>query len=245
VLLSSGLGGSGAYWQPQIAALSAGHRVITYDQRGTGHSMMPLPEDYSIAAMAEDVIDVLDAAECASVHFVGHALGGLVGLDLALRHPARLASLTLVNAWARLDSHTARCFAVRKDLLLNVGIAAYVRAQPIFLHPAAWLSAHAERLAQEEAHGIAHFQGVETLLRRIGALMRFDVAGRLGEIATPTLVAATRDDVLVPYTCSERLAAGIPGAVFDLAPSGGHASNVTDPAPFNATLLRFLARQGG
>jgi len=239
VLLSSGLGGLGGYWQPQIAALSASFRVILYDQRGTGRNAEVL-DATSISAMADDVIAVLDGSGTARMHFVGHALGGAIGLDLALRYKERLASLVLVNAWARLDPHTARCFDVRTRILRDSGVAAYVQAQPIFLHPAAWLSAHAERLAEEEVRGVAHFQGVETLLARIGALRGFDVAARLGAIDTPTLVMAARDDMLVPWTCSQALAEGIAGASLVVAETGGHASNVSDPPVFNAALLGFL-----
>ena len=134
---------------------------------------------------------------------------------------------------------------MRLALLEHVGPAAYVQAQPIFLYPAAWLSQNAERVAREEAHGIAHFQGAGTLLARVGALLAFDVADRLGSVAVPTLVAASRDDVLVPYTCSEDLASGIPGATLVMVPEGGHGFTVTAPAPFNAALLAFLAAQTG
>jgi aminoacrylate hydrolase len=159
VILSAGLGGLGHFWRPQIEALSAHHRVIIYDQRGTGANAGELPDDYSIGHMADDVISVLDDAGVASCHFAGHALGGLIGLELARRHPARLASLILVNAWARVDSHTLRCFEARTALLNYVGIEAYVRAQPIFLYPAPWLSEHEDSVRKEEAVGIANFQG--------------------------------------------------------------------------------------
>ena len=240
VVLSAGLGGSAGFWQPQMAALEARFRVLAYDHRGTGANAGPLPDGYTIGHMAGDVLEILDEAGIARAHLLGHALGGLVGLDLALRRPERLASLVLVNAWAKTDSHTRRCFAARLALLQHAGPEAYVRAQPIFLYPAAWMSRNEERLARDDAHGIAHFQGTDTLLKRIGALEAFDVAGRLAEVAVPTLVAASRDDILVPYTCSETLAAGIPGAKLFMVAEGGHGFSVTDPAPFNAALLDFL-----
>ncbi|KQT11228.1 pyrimidine utilization protein D [Ramlibacter sp. Leaf400] len=240
ILLSAGLGGAGSYWQPQLDALAPQLRVVLYDQRGTGRNREPLPEGYSIAHMVDDVIGILDEAEIGRCHFMGHALGGLVGLELARRCPERLDRLVLVNAWDRLDTHTARCFAVRQRLLDAGGAEAYVQAQPLFLYPAAWLSEHAEWVAQEEAHGVRHFQGRDTLLKRIAALRAFDVSSQLGDIQTSTLVVATRDDVLVPWTASQRLAQGLPNAHLHLFDHGGHASNITDPAAFNSVVTDFL-----
>lgn len=241
IVLSAGLGGAGAFWQPQMAALNARFRVISYDQRGTGRNTEALPDNYSIGHMADDVIAMLESLDISKCHFMGHALGGIVGLEIALRKPSLLSKLVLVNAWAKADSHTARCFAVRKHLLLNTGVEAYVQAQPIFLYPAAWLSQNAERVALEEKHGIAHFQGVDTILKRIGALLAFDVSKRLNEIKVPTLVAVSRDDVLVPWTASQILADGLPNAKLWMVPEGGHGFTVTQPDTFNARMLSFLA----
>ena len=83
--------------------------------------------------------------------------------------------LVLVNAWAKTHPHTLRCFATRKSLLLNTGVAAYVRAQPLFLYPAAWLADRQEWLAEQDAAGIAHFPPTETVLRRIQAIEAFDL----------------------------------------------------------------------
>lgn len=245
VLLSSGLGGSAGFWQPQLAALiGAGHRVIAYDQRGTGRSPADLQADYAIADMARDVIEILDATSTARCHLVGHALGGLVGLQLALDAPSRVASLVLVNAWSKPNPHSARCFDARLALLGACGPRAYVEAQPIFLYPAAWCAAHAQRVADEVEHALAHFPGEANMRARIGALRAFDVDARLVEIAAPALVAAATDDVLVPWTCSQRLAEGLPHASLECVPHGGHAHSVTEAELFNRSLLAFLARVG-
>ena len=159
VLLSAGLGGTAGYWAPQLAALKARYRVVAYDQAGTGRNKRDLPDDHSIAAMADEALAVMDATNTDKAHFVGHALGGLVGLDLAVRHPDRLRSLTVVNGWAAAHAHTKRCFELRLMLLKHEGPAAYVRAQPIFLYPADWLAKNAARAAQEEAHGLSRLPG--------------------------------------------------------------------------------------
>jgi len=243
VLLSSGLGGSANFWRPQLGALvEAGHRVIAYDQRGTGRSPGELPADYAIADMALDVIEILDATNTWKCHFAGHALGGLVGLQLALDAPDRVASLALINAWSKPNPHSARCFDARLALLGALGARAYVEAQPIFLYPAAWCAEHAQHVADEVDHAFAHFPGEANMRARIAALRAFDVDARLAEIAAPTLVAAAKDDVLVPWTCSQRLADGLHDVTLDFMPHGGHAHSVTEADAFNRSLLDFLTR---
>jgi aminoacrylate hydrolase len=243
IVVSAGLGGLSHFWHPQIDALAGEFRVIAYDQRGTGDNPASLPSDYSIGMMAGDVIEILDKARIERCHFMGHALGGLVGLELALNHPERVSSLIVVNGWAAPNSHTQRCFAARRELLKKSGVDAYVNAQPIFLYPAAWLERNATKIAKEVEVGIRNFQGADNLLARMDALLQFEIAGKLAAIDRPTLVAAARDDVLVPWTCSEELARKIPNAEFWIVPEGGHAFTAVDAATFNSRVLSFLRGQ--
>lgn len=242
VLLSTGLGGAAGYWAPQLDALRSRYRVVTYDQAGTGRNRRDLPDDHSIAAMADEVLAVLDATATSACHFVGHALGGLAGLDLAARRPDRLLSLTVVNGWATAHAHTRRCFEARLMLLEHGGPRAYVRAQPIFLYPADWLVHNAARVEHEETHGLVGFQGADTLRRRIAALLAFDATPHLATMNLASLLVAARDDVLVPSSMSEQLAAALPNASLHVAPWGAHAVNVTQPDFFNTVLLDFLDR---
>lgn len=240
VILSAGLGGSGAFFAPQMEALTARFRVVLYDHRGTGRSDRDLPNPYSVVDMARDIGGIIDALGEAAVHVVGHAAGALAGLQLALDSPSQVLSLAVVNGWSRPDPHIARCFRTRISLLNDSGPEAYVHAQPLFLYPADWISENAARLAQEEVHHLAGFQGRDNMLARINALLAFDIDDRLGEIACPVLVSASADDMLVPSLCSRRLADGLPNAMLDVAPWGGHAFTATVPDAFNATLIAFL-----
>jgi aminoacrylate hydrolase len=240
VLLASGLGGLGHYWAPQIPALSQHFRIVAYDQRGTGRSAGSVPEGYSIADMAAEVAALVDQIGVRRCHFVGHALGGLIGLQLAHDRPALLDRLVVVNGWSKTHQHTLRCFAIRRSLLLDTGVAAYVRAQPLFLYPAWWLADRQDWLAEQDAAAIAHFPPVETVLRRIAAVEAFDLAAMIASVTTPTLVVATRDDVLVPSLCSIALADQLPNATLALFEQGGHACNITDPERFDRIVGDYL-----
>ena len=240
LILSAGLGGSGAYWAPNLPALAERHRVILYDHRGTGRSDRTLPDSLFVEDMADDVLALLDGLGIERAHFVGHAAGGLIGLALALAAPQRLGKLVVVNGWAALDANTARCFEARLALLRDSGPRAYLRAQPIFLFPATWTSEHRDALDEELEAQLAAFPGAETMEKRIAALQTFYVEDRLEEISVPALGLAAKDDILVPQTCTQALAGGIPGASAALMDWGGHACNVTDPDKFNALVLDFL-----
>lgn len=241
VLFCSGLGGAAVYWAPQLEAFEKRFRVVTYDQRGTGADRSRLPEGYSIADMADEAAALLDQLNISSCHFVGHALGSAVGLEFAHRHPSRLKRLAVVNGWTRIDSHTERCFEARLALLKHCGVPAYIRAQAIFLYPAAWASANVEHLAIADARGVSHFQGVDNLCVRLAALRAWDPTEYLAEIRAEVLALAAKDDVLVPWTASKVLVNRLPRGRMTLLADGGHACTVTCPDASNAALLDFLA----
>lgn len=241
VILSAGLGGSGEYWRPQVKALAERWRVILYDHRGTARSDRVLPPNHSVEQMADDAIAVLDGLGVASAHLVGHALGGHVGLALALKAPERLKYVVAVNAWSKLDPHTARCFDTRLSLLRDSGKDAFIKATPLFLYPAAWMAARPKRLAEEARHQAMAFPGADTTEARIAAVRAFDISERLGEITTPVLSLAAEDDLLSPYTAAKALADGLPNGTYAAMARGGHACNVTEPEAFNSILLAWLS----
>jgi aminoacrylate hydrolase len=241
LILSPGLGGSADYWAPNLPAFAERYRILLYDHRGTGRSDRALPEEVTVEAMAQDLLDLMDAIRVERAHLLGHAAGGLIGLALALLAPERLMRLVVFNGWARLDPYTARCFDVRLAMLRDSGAETYIRAQPIFLYPPDWITVHSETLDAEATAQLAHFPGAATVEKRITAVREFEVADRLSEIPNPVLVLATADDHLVPSHCARGLAEGLPNATRMLQFGGGHASNITEPEDFYVRVLPWLA----
>lgn len=245
LILSSGLGGSATYWQPNIAALAERHDVIAYDHRGTGRSSRDVAGVLTIEAMGDDIAALMDALEIERATVIGHAIGGMAGLALALAHPERVERLVVVNGWAALDPYTARCFDTRLTLLRSAGARAYLRAQPIFLYPPQWISDHDAAMEGEVEAQLATMPAPDMIERRIAAARRFNVADRLRALSVPTLLVASDDDALVPPGCSERLKSAVgnrDGDRVQLArmAHGGHACTVTRAEHFNLWLLDWL-----
>lgn len=143
VVLISGLGGSGSYWLPQLAVLDQEYQVVCYDQRGTGNNPDTLAEDYSIAQMAAELHQALVAAGIERYAVVGHALGALVGMQLALDYPASVTVLVSVNGWLRINTHTRRCFQVREQLHIAAARRhGWKRSRCSSIPPTGWRPAH-------------------------------------------------------------------------------------------------------
>ncbi len=100
VLFVQGLGAEKNSWNLQRAALALRWRTIALDNRGAGRSDKP-EGTYDLEQMAEDAIAVLDHAGIESAHVVGLSMGGAISQIIALKHPNRVRSLTLVATACR------------------------------------------------------------------------------------------------------------------------------------------------
>ena len=82
LILSSGLGGSANYWKPNIPAVAEHYRVIAYYHRGTGRSDRALPDVVTVDHFADDILLLMDALGIPKAHIIGHAAGGVAGLEI-------------------------------------------------------------------------------------------------------------------------------------------------------------------
>ncbi|MEN1634966.1 alpha/beta fold hydrolase [Pseudomonas aeruginosa] len=99
LLLSNSLGTDLGMWDTQIPALTAHFRVLRYDTRGHGASLVT-PGPYAIGQLGADVLALLDALELPRVHFCGLSMGGLIGQWLGIHAGERLGRLVLCNTAA-------------------------------------------------------------------------------------------------------------------------------------------------
>jgi len=100
VLLIMGAMCSMVYWDEEFCQQLAetGRYVIRYDNRDVGRSSTyePGSSHYTVVDMADDAIGVLDAYHIDEAHIVGMSLGGMIAQIMALRHPQRVLSITMI-----------------------------------------------------------------------------------------------------------------------------------------------------
>lgn len=98
VVLLHGKNFSGAYWGQTIKALVAeGYRVIAPDQIGFGKSSKPSAYQFSFQTLAVNTRAVLDSLRVEKFVLVGHSMGGMLAVRMALMYPDRVERLVLVN----------------------------------------------------------------------------------------------------------------------------------------------------
>jgi pimeloyl-ACP methyl ester carboxylesterase len=97
LVLVHGLGGTIENWRALAPPLAARHRVLVPDLPGHGGSA-PLPEARNVDALAEAVLGVADAEGVSDAVWIGHSLGGVVGLRAAAVRPDAVRGLVLAAA---------------------------------------------------------------------------------------------------------------------------------------------------
>lgn len=254
VLLVHGLSSHAAFWQHQVDALAEDHRVLAVDLPGFGASDRP-DAPYTPPWYAEHLVSFLDVLQIERVHYVGHSMGGQIGLTLALEHEERLSSLILAApagietfrpghaAWMSEYWTEARTlYSAEVDVRRSFGM---VFAQP---------DEHAEQLLAERVQLGQHeaFRGTSVAVSRcVSGMLEHPVHERLPEISVPTLIVFGRRDALIPNPIFNggRTAAvahegqsRIPGAELVLIRGAGHAVQHDAPDLFNQAAQDFLSR---
>jgi aminoacrylate hydrolase len=238
LILGAGLGGVGAYWAPNLAALTQRFTVYRFDQRGTGQSgRMPVE---SIEQMSADLIAVMDDAGLAHAMYLGHSTGGAIGVATALDYPGRISAMMIYASTTHGDDYRRKILGLRSQLFGSLGVAAYAQYSTLLLYPPYWINAHRDEVARIEAAPARDLSGAEIQDSRFAAILDFDRRSELSQIDIPTMVLCADDDILTPKYFSEAYVRLIPGARAHWEPRGGHALSRTEADIFNKVAIDFF-----
>jgi pimeloyl-ACP methyl ester carboxylesterase len=267
LVLANGLGGPISAFRHQVRHFEDRYRVLSWDYRGLYRSRGAVPPvRVDVGAQAEDLEDLLDAAGMSSAIVVGWSMGVQVALELALRAPARVSELVLINGahgrpMANLRVPHASSFLpflverVRAHHRLGARLVARAARFRFGADLARHLRLVSPRLGSDEILALAHeFQALDfdVYLRTLAALEHHDPSSALGRVTARTLVIAGGRDPLFSSDVGRRLSARLRRAELYVVPKATHYAPLEFPELVNARIDAFLessardgARPGG
>lgn len=237
LLLINSLGTDLRMWEPQVAALASGLRVLRYDSRGHGRSDAP-PGPYTLERLGLDTVALLDGLGIERAHVCGLSLGGLVALWLAIHRPGRVGRAVFANTAARIGSHEiwgARIAAVRAGGMAAIRDAVLAR----------FLSAGFRERRPEVAANVSEMLVATPPEGYVGccaALRDADLHNLVSTIEARSLVIGGELDEATPPAQAEDLHAGIVPSELMVIPGVAHLSNLEAPELFNLRVLELLTR---
>lgn len=238
VVLLHGLGGNSGNWGFQLGALAQKYRVVVPDQVGFGQSDKPLI-NYRVATYVDFLDKFLDELKIERASLVGNSLGGWIAAAYALKYPARVERLVLVDAAGvaiPADFNTGQFNGLNPSTRDAARLlSSLVFHDKRFAGDAAVDQMLAARISAGDGYTIQRI--VESIARREDVL-----DGRLGAIKQPTLIVWGREDGLTPLAREgEAFKREIPHAQLVVFDACGHVPQVEKPSEFNAAVLKFLA----
>jgi len=225
------------WWELALERLDpTRYHVYALDLRGAGESDRP-PSGYSIEQYAEDVFQFCRALRLQNLVYVGHSMGGLIGIQMALSHRDLLRSLVLVDPAPadRLE------LSAEQQQLLDVVMSQITTNRDVAL---AWyqlavcrpLEQHLFDTLLEAGMSVSAAHARDSML----SFLSTTLGERLGEISTPALLIGGDRDALVPLESMLATQRRIPGCGLHVFHRVGHSPPLEVPEGFTGVLTDFV-----
>ncbi len=250
VLLVHGIGGYIEEWGKCFELISKKNRVAALDL--IGHGLSDKPDiRYSIDLLTDNLKSFIHFLNTGKVHLVGFSLGGAVCLNLAVKYPELIKSITLINsAGKQVPIHVRLAVALKFIKQINIKISKRL------LKITSRKSFYKKGLISDEWIDTAHkFINMDGSIRTIFSIIHesLDVFGlkneirnntidKLKEIKIPAFIICGNNDKVVPNINSRMLHEGIPGSRISVFNNCGHALHYEYPEEFTEELLDFIEK---
>jgi pimeloyl-ACP methyl ester carboxylesterase len=227
-------------WAPQLACLSAGHRVVAPDFKGFGESDAPeSPSDYSMPGYAGELAGLLDHLGLEQVVLAGLSMGGYAAFAFLREHRDRVAGLVLADTRAAPD--TPEVFERRTKQQDEVaregtaGVAETLLAGLLCDETKAHRLELVEQVRRLMANPAAGYVGGLEAMKH-----RPDATAELAAISVPTLVVVGEHDGASPPDVARAMHEAVAGSRLAVLPHAGHLSNLEAADDFNAAVADLL-----
>ena len=244
LVMIQGVAANGTSPNPQIEILKTRYTCLSFDNRGMGSSQ-PAGMTLTVEQMAADALALMDHAGWTSAHIVGHSLGGLVALQLALMAKHRVRSLSLICSFAR-GADALRMTPSLLWIIVRMRLAPRHFRRQAFLElvlPTGQSKPFPPDLAQRFSailgHDVADIPPLAA--QQVAAMHAHDVTSRLRELsAIPTLIITGDNDRIARPASGRAIASGIPGSRYMEIPGASHAFPILEAERCAALVLEHL-----
>src|SRR3954468_14436153 len=245
LLLIQGMSGTHLSWgDPFLEQLADDFDVVTYDHRGIGRSA-PVSAPFTIAELADDAAQILDALGWETAPVMGISMGGMVAQELALNHGDRIRTLTLGCTYCGGPGASLTSPAVGQRL----GAAMMAGDRDAAIHAMYEINVSGAFAAQEAnfAPFLAMAKSlpapIPVILMQMQAIQQHDTSARLPSLHLPTLVIHGDEDQMLPVANGRLIASLVPGARLEVLEGVGHLFWWEQPE-HSARLLKEHALSG-
>jgi pimeloyl-ACP methyl ester carboxylesterase len=206
----------------QIPFFAKYYRVIAADSRAHGRtkdSEQPL----SYRLMASDISCLLDIVNIKKTNIVGWSDGGIIGLELAMRHPERINKMVLIGASTHYEGlHENFLEKVKKASADN-----WIEPMAVDIY---------KKMAPDPAQIIVLIEKIKTLWLTEPAYTQEEISS----IKAPTLVITGINEELIKPEHTMNIAQTIPNSQLEFVPNTGHFCPMEDPKRVNRLIFDFL-----
>jgi 3-oxoadipate enol-lactonase len=237
VVLAHALGCDMVMWDDLANMLAADCRVICYDQLGHGSSDAPAGP-YAMTDLADDAARLLRELDSGPVVWIGLSMGGMVGQELALRHPSLVAALVIANSTSGYPEPARQMWRDRVATVNAKGIEAIADAVMGRYFHDDFRAAHPATVARFRHRLVT--TGADGYVACCAAVEAVDTGARLPQIAVPTLVIAGELDAGTPLPMSQAIASGVQNGRLEVIADASHLSAVEQPVRFAHLIKIFM-----
>ncbi len=237
-------------WDSTIAVYAQTHFCLAVDLLGFGESDKPRDGDYSIAAQSRRVLALADALGLEQFTWLGHSMGGQIGLFTALEHPQRLKQFVSVAGVvdAQLTPYLKRLYGF--PIRIGASFPAIWSFTRLFMR-FGWYRRIYDHSSVYQLRDPFPYDSVD---RRMGlqrgiempawrayqAILDCDLGERVRGLQVPTLVIFGTRDNTVPTDSGRLLAERAPTARLVLIPDCGHFPSLEAPQAYMRALQEFV-----
>ncbi|WP_308431606.1 alpha/beta fold hydrolase [Streptomyces lucensis] len=242
IVMVMGTGGRAHTWMAhQVPAfVAAGHRVVVFDNRGSGPGPVA---PFTLSSMVDDTAALVEALDLGPCRIVGASLGAIIAQELALGRPELVRQAVFMATRGR------------TDMLRRAMVTAEIEQSEVGTRQPAGRLALRRALYNLSPHTLRDDARADTWLTLLeappdtGAGYRCQLAATLvpdrlreyAKIRTPSMVITFADDIVTPPFLGGEVADAIDGCRYEEIPLCGHYGYLERPGDVNRIILDFFA----